>query len=60
MAADSIYNVGLIGTRKVEVVAAPDPKTACLLVGWAPEWCRVVNITHAVKKLEENGELEAA
>ena len=55
-----IYKIARIGTKDVTVEEAEDEKMACLKAGWAEKACEVVDITEQVKRLEANGDLQAA
>ena len=53
-----IFKIGRIGTKEIRIEEEETPRAACYKAGWAPEWCRVVDITDEMKRLRENGELE--
>ena len=55
-----IFKVAVIGASYVTVEEAETPFLACLKAGWAPERCETVDITEQVKRLELNGDLQAA
>lgn len=56
--AKQVYHIGLIGTRKVDVVEAETPELACWSAGWVPAACDVVDITQNVRRLRACGDLQ--
>ena len=53
-----VYHVGLIGTRRVDVVEAETPAQACWNAGWEPAACEVIDITDSVRRLKACGDLQ--